>query len=92
MFSVVPIKGLFPVPYAQLMSRCAGAGRKHSQADSQAGQGRYSTPQRPCSVYERGLAGGRKGFFSFLIFQELESSLGQEFKLFFSGCESVIGC
>jgi len=27
-------QGLFPVSHMQLMSRCAGAGREHSQADN----------------------------------------------------------
>jgi len=45
MFSVVAVnQGLFPVSHIELMSRCAGAGREHSQADSQAGQLKYSIP------------------------------------------------
>ena len=43
MFLVVAInQGLFPVSHTQLTSRCAGAGREHSQPDSQAGQWEYS--------------------------------------------------
>ena len=43
MFSVVAVsQGLFPVSHIQLLSRCAGAGREHSQRDSQAGQWKYS--------------------------------------------------
>jgi len=86
MFSVTAIsKGLFPVSHIQLMSRCAGAGREHSQTDSQAGQWEYSVPYTSCSVYEWGWPGGRR------LFRELESSLGQELDFFFfSGWESVV--
>jgi len=51
-------QGLFPVSHIQLTSRCAGAGREHSQADHQAAQRKYSTPWTSRSVYKRGLAGG----------------------------------
>ena len=37
-------QGFFAVSHIQLMSRCAGAGREHSQTDSQAGQQKYSIP------------------------------------------------
>jgi len=63
------------------MSRCAGAGREHSQADSRADQWKYSITWTSCSVYEWGWQGGRKLSF-FLFFYEFESSLVWEFKLF----------
>jgi len=50
------------------MSRCAGAGREHSQA-AQAGQGKYSVPQMLCSVYEWGLARGQGPFSPFHEFE-----------------------
>jgi len=45
------------------MSRGGGAGREHSQAESQAGQWRYSVPWTSCSVYGWGLARGQESFF-----------------------------
>jgi len=43
MLSVVAVnQGFFPVSHIQLKSRCAGAGREHSQTDSQAGQWKCS--------------------------------------------------
>jgi len=41
------------------MSSCAGAGREHGQADSQAGHWKYSKPWMSCSAFEWGLTGGR---------------------------------
>ena len=51
MFSVVAInRGLFPVSDIQLESRCAGAGREHSQTDGQTDKWKYSIPQMSYSV------------------------------------------
>jgi len=68
MFSVVAInQGLFPVSHIQLMSRCAGAGREHSQAAS---------PSWPMEIFHTidivlsvcmGLAGGA-GSYCFSVF------------------------
>jgi len=70
MFSVVAMNlGLFPVSHIQLMSRCAGAGREHSQAAS---------PSWPMEMFhtinfmlslEKGVSCGRGSYrlFSFCI-------------------------
>ena len=69
------------------MTRCEGAGREHRQADSLAGQGKYSSPPTSCSVYKRGLSGRQESslFWDFsaisLFVQEFE--LFWEFGLFF---------
>ena len=49
------------------MSRCAGAGREHSQAESQAGRWEYSIPWTALPACERGLAEGEAiGLLAFL--------------------------
>jgi len=63
------------------MSKCAGAGREHSQTDSQAGQWKYSVPETSYSVYEWGLTGGQGAICS-SCFHEFETSLVWEFDLF----------
>jgi len=63
------------------MSKCAGAGRGHGQADSQVGQRKYSIPWTSCSVYKQGLVRGQEAVWSYR-FHESESSLVWKFKLF----------
>ena len=68
MFSVVAINpGLFPASHIQLMSRWAGAGREHSQTDSQDGQWNYSIQWMLCSVDEWGFTGGAGSSLLFLF-------------------------
>jgi len=62
------------------MSRCAGAGREHSQTASQAGQWKYSIPWTSCSSLLIEVCWGA-GICSSL-FHEFKSSLVQEFKYF----------
>jgi len=81
MFSVVAVnQGLFPASNTQLASRCAGAGREHSQADS---------PGWPVEIFQTintmlslgtGLA-CRQEAIGFSVFRGFE---------LFLGCKSVI--
>jgi len=61
-FLVVAMKSrtFFPISHIQLTSRCAGAGREHSQAESLDGQWKCSIPQTSCPVCEWGWLGCRK--------------------------------
>jgi len=68
--SLLRSQGLFSISYVQLMSRCAGAGREHSQATHQAGQWKYSAPWTARSVYKQGLARGQE-----LLIMSLASSV-----------------
>ena len=69
------------------MSRCAGAGREHSQADSQAGQGKYSIPWASCSVYEWGFAGAQEFSFSESSNFSVSSVCFQEFRAIHKICK-----
>jgi len=63
------------------MSRLAGLGGSTARQTAQAGQWKYSIPWTLRSIYESGLAGGRKAIGS-SCFCEFESSLVQEFEPF----------
>jgi len=81
MVSVVDTKSrTFPVSHILVLSRWAGAGREHKQAESQDGQRKYFRPWAARVVCEWGLAGGQEPVIS--LSQEFEFFLVWEFKLF----------
>jgi len=58
MFLVVAMKSRTFFSFS--CSANAGAGRQHSQTESQAGQWKYSIPWKSCSIYKGGLAMGQE--------------------------------
>jgi len=63
MFSVTAKKSrTFAVSHIQLMSRCAGAGREHSQTARPSWLMKYSISYISCSVYKRGLDREQESF------------------------------
>jgi len=83
MFSIVAKKSrTFPTFSYSAKSRCAGAGREHSQTDSPAGQWKYSIPWMSCSVCEWGWPKSRNLSF-FLVSVSLNPPLSGS--LSFSG-------